>query len=70
MLRKLGSNEGPILNSFLECYVSVMNLFLSLSMAYHAISCRQIAKNTQIFNITKFAILSGLTTSEITKNAQ
>ena len=45
----------------------VLNLFLSISMAYNVISCQKIAENTQILKTAKFAILIWLLTSEITK---
>ena len=36
---------------------SVLNLFLSISMAYNVISCREIAQNTQILKtMAKFAL--------------
>ena len=34
----------------------VMNLFLSISMAYNVISCQKVAENTQILKIAKFAM--------------
>ena len=39
----------------------VMNLFLSISVAYDVISCRKVAENAQILKIAKFP------TSHITK---
>ena len=34
----------------------VLNLFLSISMAYNVISCQKVAENTQILKIAKFAM--------------
>ena len=34
----------------------VLNLFLSISMAYNVISCPKVAENTQILKIAKFAM--------------
>ena len=36
--------------------IRVLNLVLSISMAYNVISCRKVAENTQILKITKFAM--------------
>ena len=35
---------------------AVLNLFLSISMAYNVISCQKAAENTQILKIAKFAM--------------
>merc|ERR1712218_404639 len=37
----------------------VLNLFLSISMAYNVISCQKVAENTQIFNIYKNFLSGG-----------
>ena len=34
----------------------VLNLFLSISMAYNVISCQKVAENAQILKIAKFAM--------------
>ena len=34
----------------------VLNLFLSISMAYNVISCQKVAENTQILKIAKFVM--------------
>ena len=34
----------------------VLNLFLSISMAYNVISCQKVAESTQILKIAKFAM--------------
>ena len=34
----------------------VLDLFLSISMAYNVISCQKVAENTQILKIAKFAM--------------
>ena len=50
MLRKLECNGGPSVKK------GTMDLLLSISMAYNVISCRKVAKNTEILKIAKFAI--------------
>ena len=37
-------------------WLSVLNLFLSISMAYNVILCRKVAENTHILKIAKFAM--------------
>ena len=34
----------------------VLNLFLSISMAYNVTSCQKVAENTQVLKIAKFAM--------------
>ena len=47
MLRKLECNGGPSVKK------GTMDLLLSISMAYNVISCRKIAKNTDLRNHQK-----------------
>ena len=56
MFQKVESGGGPIFKVVLECLKRVLNLFLSISMAYNVISCRKVAENTQILKIAKFTI--------------
>ena len=56
MLGKVESGGGPIFKVVLECYKGVLNLFISISMAYYVISCQKVAENTQILKIAKFAM--------------
>ena len=53
MLGKVESGGGPIFKSVKK---GVLNLFLSISMAFNVISCRKYAENTQILKIAKFAM--------------
>ena len=57
MLGKVESGGGPIFKVVLECYKKgVLNLFLSISMAYNVISCQKVAENTRILKIARFAL--------------
>ena len=56
MLGKVESGWGPIFKAVLECKKGVLNLFLSISMAYNVILCQKVAENTQILKIAKFAM--------------
>ena len=48
--------EGRFSKWFLSAKKGVLNLFLSISMAYNVISCQKVAENTQILKIAKFAM--------------
>ena len=50
MLGKVESGGGP------SAKKGVLNLFLSITMAYNVISCQKVAENTQILKIAKFAM--------------
>ena len=54
--RKLSMVEGRFSKWFLSVKKGVLNLFLSISMAYNVISCQKVAENTQILKIAKFAM--------------
>ena len=54
--RKLSLVEGPFFKWFESVKRGVLNLFLSISMAYNVISCQKVAENTQILKIAKFAM--------------
>ena len=54
--RKLSMVEGRFSKWFKSVKKGVLNLFLSLSMAYNVISCQKVAENTQILKIAKFAM--------------
>ena len=56
LLGKFEYVGGPIFKVVLECQKGVLNLFLSISMAYNVISCQKVAENTQILKIAKFAM--------------
>ena len=56
MLGKVESGGGPIFKVVLECQKGVLNLFLSISLAYDVISCSKITEIAQNFKIDKFAI--------------
>ena len=57
MLGKVESGGGPIFKVVLESVKKgVLNLFLSISMAYNVISCQKVAEKTQILKIAKFAM--------------
>ena len=56
MLGKFEYGGGPIFKVVLECKKGVLNLFLSISMAYNVISCQRVAENTRIMKIAKFAM--------------
>ena len=48
---------SPIEGRFSKCVKKgVLNLFLSISMAYNVISYRKVAENTQILKIAEFAL--------------
>ena len=47
---------GPIFKVVLEYKKGVMNLFLSISLAYNVISCRKVAENTKILKIAIFVM--------------
>ena len=55
MFQKVESGGGPIFKVVLEFKKGVLNLFLSISMAYNVISCQKVAENTQM-KIAKFAM--------------
>ena len=48
--------EGRFPKWFWSVKKGVLNLFLSISMAYNVISCQKVAENTQILKIAKFAM--------------
>ena len=48
--------EGRFSKWFYSVKKGVLNLFLSISMAYNVISCQKVAENTQILKIAKFAM--------------
>ena len=48
--------EGLFSKWFEGVKKGVLNLFLSISMAYNVISCQKVAENTQILKIAKFAM--------------
>ena len=48
--------EGRFSKGFYSVKKGVLNLFLSISMAYNVISCQKVAENTQILKIAKFAM--------------
>ena len=50
MFQKVEYGGGPIFKVVLECTKGVLNLFLSISMAYNVISCQKVAENTQLLN--------------------
>ena len=56
MLGKVEYGGGPIFEVVLEYKKGVLNLFLSISMAYNVISCQKVAENTQLLKIAKFAM--------------
>ena len=56
MFQKVESGGGPIFKVVKSVKKGVLNLFLSISMAYNVISCQKIAENTQILKIAKFAM--------------
>ena len=56
MFQKVGSGGGPIFKVVKSVKKGVLNLFLSISMAYNVISCQKVAENTQILKIAKFAM--------------
>ena len=56
LLGKVEYGGGPIFKVVLACSKGVLNLFLSISMAYNVISCQKVAENTQILKIAKFAM--------------
>ena len=53
LLGKFEYTGGPI---FKVVKKGVLNLFLSIFMAYNVISCQKVAENTQILKIAKFAM--------------
>ena len=53
---KLSLVEGRFSKWFLSVKKGVLNLFLSIYMAYNVISCQKVAENTQILKIAKFAM--------------
>ena len=54
LFQKVESNGGPFFKVILECKKGVLNLFLSIHLAYNVISCRKVEK-TQM-KIAKFSI--------------
>ena len=56
MCGKVEYGGGPIFKVVLEIKKGVLNLFLSISMAYNVISCQKVAEYTQILKIAKFAM--------------
>ena len=48
--------EGLFSKWFKSFKKGVLNLFLSISMAYNVISCQKVAENTQSLKIAKFAM--------------
>ena len=56
MFQKVEYGGRPILKVVLKCLKCVLNLFLSISIAYNVISCQKVAENTQILKIAKFAM--------------
>ena len=48
--------EGRYSKWFQSAKKGVLNLFLSIYMAYNVISCQKVAENTQILKIAKFAM--------------
>ena len=56
MFQKVEYGGGPISKWFQSVKKGVLNLFLSISMAYNVISCQKVAENTQILKIAKFAM--------------
>ena len=53
---KVEYGGGPIFKVVLSAKKGVLNLFLSISMAYNVISCQKVVENTQILKIAKFAM--------------
>ena len=51
MFQKAESDGGLFFKVVKRC--SVVNLFLSISVAYNVISCRKVAENTKILKIAK-----------------
>ena len=56
MFQKVEYGGGPIFKVVLECLKGVLNLFLSISMAFNVMTCRKVAENTQNLKIAKFAM--------------
>ena len=54
MFQKVEYGGEPIFKVILECLKGVLNLFLSISMAYNMISCQKVAEKTQILKVAKF----------------
>ena len=55
-LQMLSMVEGRFSSGSRVLKKGVLNLFLSISMAYNVISCQKVAENTQILKIAKFAM--------------
>ena len=53
---KLSLVEGLFSKWLQSAKKGVLNLFLSISMAYNVISCQKVAENTQLLKIAKFAM--------------
>ena len=51
--------EGRFSKWFWRVKKGVLNLSISISMAYNVISCRKVAENTQILKIAKLAVKKG-----------
>ena len=56
MFQKVEYGEGRFKKWFQSVKKGVLNLFLSIPMAYNVISCRKVAENAQILKIAKLAM--------------